>query len=168
KKQILKKAKNFRIKNTRELREIQKELDKKFRPSKIYKSISEAIRNLNNKITDSKLNSILNDKLDKLTETIKSVPNKIKSNIENRRLEKERDERIRIGIEEDKRKMREADKKWNEENNKLIKQQTASNKEKAESERQRKKLEDEANRLAEKNNISPNDFKQKKKKDLGI
>ncbi|MGQ9178076.1 MobQ family relaxase, partial [Klebsiella pneumoniae] len=55
KKQILKKAKNFRIKNTMELREIQKELDKKFRPSKIYKSVSEAIRNLNNKITDSKL-----------------------------------------------------------------------------------------------------------------
>ncbi|ECA7217218.1 hypothetical protein RZ429_004633, partial [Salmonella enterica subsp. enterica serovar Schwarzengrund] len=168
KKQILKKAKNFRIKNTRELREIQKELDKKFRPSKIYKSISEAIRNLNNKITDSKLNNILNDKLDKLTETIKSVPNKIKANIENRRLEKERDERIKKGIEEDKRKIREADKKWNEENNKLIKQQLARNKENSEAERQRLKLEDEANRLAEKNNISPNDFKQKKKKGLNV
>ncbi|MGQ7204379.1 MobQ family relaxase [Citrobacter freundii] len=168
KKQTLKKAKNFRIKKTRELKEIEKELNKKFRPSKIYKSVSEAIKNLNNKITGSKLNNILNDKLDKLTETIKSVPDKIKTNIENRRLEKERDERIRIGIEEDKRKMREADKKWNEENNKLIKQQTASNKAKAEEERERKKLEDEANRLAEKNNISPNDFKQKKKKGLGI
>ena len=62
----------------------------------------------------------------------------------------------------------EDDKKWNEENNKLIKQQTASNKEKDEAERQRKKLEDEANRLAEKNNISPNDFKQKKKKGLSV
>ncbi|MDT3640995.1 hypothetical protein ROM51_20770, partial [Cronobacter sakazakii] len=60
------------------------------------------------------------------------------------------------------------DKKWNEENNKLIKQQTAKNKENSEAERERKKLEDEANRLAEKNNISPNDFKQKKKKNLGI
>lgn len=62
----------------------------------------------------------------------------------------------------------EDDKKWNKENNKLIKQQTASNKAKAEEERERKKLEDEANRLAEKNNISPNDFKQKKNKGLGI
>jgi hypothetical protein len=44
----------------------------------------------------------------------------------------------------------EDDKKWNKENNKLIKQQTASNKAKAEEERERKKLEDEANRLAEK------------------
>jgi len=59
-------------------------------------------------------------------------------------------------------------KKWNKENNKLIKQQTASNKAKAEEERERKKLEDEANRLAEKNNISPNDFKQKKKKGLSV
>ncbi|HDZ0916243.1 TPA: hypothetical protein RRU83_005459, partial [Klebsiella pneumoniae] len=106
--------------------------------------------------------------LDKLTETIKSVPNKIKANIENRRLEKERDERIKKGIEEDKRKIREADKKWNEENNKLIKQQLARNKENSEAERQRLKLEDEANRLAEKNNISPNDFKQKKKKGLNV
>ncbi|SSK65873.1 Uncharacterised protein [Klebsiella pneumoniae] len=62
----------------------------------------------------------------------------------------------------------EDDKKWNKENNKLIKQQTASNKAKAEEERERKKLEDEANRLAEKNNISPNDFKQKKKKGLSV
>jgi len=59
-------------------------------------------------------------------------------------------------------------KKWNKKNNGLIKQQTASNKAKAEEERERKKLEDEANRLAEKNNISPNDFKQKKKKGLNI
>jgi hypothetical protein len=95
KKQILKKAKNFRIKNTRELREIQKELDKKFRPSKIYKSISEAIRNLNNKITDSKLNNILNDKLDKLNETIKSVPDKIKHSIEKRKIKKENKEQER-------------------------------------------------------------------------
>ncbi|HDY3677478.1 TPA: hypothetical protein RPF24_004897, partial [Salmonella enterica] len=83
-------------------------------------------------------------------------------------LEKERDERIKKGIEEDKRKIREADKKWNEENNKLIKQQLARNKENSEAERQRLKLEDEANRLAEKNNISPNDFKQKKKKGLNV
>ncbi|MQK27402.1 hypothetical protein EIZ93_24740 [Escherichia coli] len=174
KKQILKKAKNFRIKNTRELREIQKELDKKFRPSKIYKSISEAIRNLNNKITDSKINNILNDKLDKLTKAIISIP-------ENRKIKREKKIREKE-LEEEKRIFREThkmdefgniyniedDKKWNEENNKLIKQQTASNKEKAEEERERKKLEDEANRLAEKNNISPNDFKQKKKKNLGI
>lgn len=181
KKQILKKAKNFRIKNTRELREIQKELDKKFRPSKIYKSISEAIRNLNNKITDSKLNNILNDKLDKLNETIKSVPDKIKHSVEKRKIKKENKKRERMNKEEEKifretHKMDEfgniynieEDKKWNEENNKLIKQQTASNKAKSEEERERKKLEDEANRLAEKNNISPNDFKQKKKKNLGI
>lgn len=174
KKQILKKAKNFRIKNTRELREIQKELDKKFRPSKIYKSISEAIRNLNNKITDSKINNILNDKLDKLTKAIISIP-------ENRKIKREKKIREKE-LEEEKRIFREThkmdefgniyniedDKKWNEENNKLIKQQTASNKEKAGEERERKKLEDEANRLAEKNNISPNDFKQKKKKNLGI
>lgn len=181
KKQILKKAKNFRIKNTRELREIQKELDKKFRPSKIYKSISEAIRNLNNKITDSKLNNILNDRLDKLSETIKSVPDKIKHSIEKRKIKKENKEQERRNKEEERifretHKMDEFgniyniedDKKWNKENNKLIKQQTASNKAKTEEERQRKKLEDEANRLAEKNNISPNDFKQKKKKNLGI
>ncbi|MFN2060415.1 MobQ family relaxase [Escherichia coli] len=174
KKQILKKAKNFRIKNTRELREIQKELDKKFRPSKIYKSISEAIRNLNNKITDSKLNNILNDKLDKLTKAIISIP-------ENRKIKREKKIREKE-LEEEKRIFREThkmdefgniyniedDKKWNKENNKLIKQQTASNKAKAEEEREKKKLEDEANRLAEKNNISPNDFKQKKKKGLGI
>lgn len=174
KKQILKKAKNFRIKNTRELKEIQTELNKKFRPSKIYKSISEAIRNLNNKITDSKLNNILNDKLDKLTKAIISIP-------ENRKIKREKKIREKE-LEEEKRIFREThkmdefgniyniedDKKWNEENNKLIKQQTASNKEKAEEERERKKLEDEANRLAEKNNISPNDFKQKKKKNLGI
>ncbi len=174
KKQILKKAKNFRIKNTRELREIQKELDKKFRPSKIYKSVSEAIKNLNNKITDSKLNIILNDKLDKLTKAIISIP-------ENRKIKREKKIREKE-LEEEKRIFREThkmdefgniykkgdSKKWNKENNKLIKQQTASNKAKAEEERERKKLEDEANRLAEKNNISPNDFKQKKKKNLGI
>lgn len=174
KKQILKKAKNFRIKNTRELREIQKELDKKFRPSKIYKSISEAIRNLNNKITDSKLNNILNDKLDKLTKAIISIP-------ENRKIKREKKIREKE-LEEEKRIFREThkmdefgniykkgdSKKWNKENNKLIKQQTASNKAKAEEERERKKLEDEANRLAEKNNISPNDFKQKKKKGLSV
>lgn len=174
KKQILKKAKNFRIKNTRELKEIQTELNKKFRPSKIYKSISEAIRNLNNKITDSKLNNILNDRLDKLTKAIISIP-------ENRKIKREKKIREKE-LEEEKRIFREThkmddfgniyniedDKKWNKENNKLIKQQTASNKAKAEEERERKKLEDEANRLAEKNNISPNDFKQKKKKGLGI
>lgn len=174
KKQILKKAKNFRIKNTRELKEIQTELNKKFRPSKIYKSISEAIRNLNNKITDSKLNNILNDKLDKLTKAIISIP-------ENRKIKREKKIREKE-LEEEKRIFREThkmdefgniykkgdSKKWNKENNKLIKQQTASNKAKAEEERERKKLEDEANRLAEKNNISPNDFKQKKKKGLGI
>ncbi len=174
KKQILKKAKNFRIKNTRELKEIQTELNKKFRPSKIYKSISEAIRNLNNKITDSKLNNILNDKLDKLTKAIISIP-------ENRKIKREKKIREKE-LEEEKRIFREThkmdefgniykkgdSKKWNKENNKLIKQQTASNKAKAEEERERKKLEDEANRLAEKNNISPNDFKQKKKKNLGI
>ncbi|BBS94405.1 hypothetical protein WP7S18C02_P50030 (plasmid) [Klebsiella sp. WP7-S18-CRE-02] len=174
KKQILKKAKNFRIKNIRELREIQKELDKKFRPSKIYKSISEAIRNLNNKITDSKLNNILNDKLDKLTKAIISIP-------ENRKIKREKKIREKE-LEEEKRIFREThkmdelgniykkgdSKKWNKENNKLIKQQTASNKAKAEEERERKKLEDEANRLAEKNNISPNDFKQKKKKGLSV
>ncbi|EDX6747905.1 hypothetical protein CW179_004410 [Salmonella enterica subsp. enterica serovar Orion] len=168
KKQILKKAKNFRIKNTRELKEIQMELNKRFTPSKIYKSVSEAIMNLNNKVNNSKLNTLLNNGVDKITKTIKSTTDKIKTNIENRRLEKERDERIRKGIEEDKRKRREADKKWNEENNKLIKQQLASNKEKSEAERQRLKLEDEANRLAEKNNISPNDFKRRKKKGLDI
>ncbi|WP_154846669.1 MobQ family relaxase, partial [Enterobacter hormaechei] len=174
KKQILKKAKNFRIKNTRELREIQKELDKKFRPSKIYKSISEAIRNLNNKITDSKLNNILNDKLDKLNETIKSVPDKIKHSVEKRKIKKENKERERINKEEERifretHKMDEfgniynkkEDKQYQKKNNELIKQQLASNKEKDEAERQRKKLEDEANRLAEKNNISPNDFKQR-------
>lgn len=174
KKQILKKAKNFRIKNTKELKEIQIELNKKFRPSKIYKSISEAIRNLNNKITDSKLNNILNDKLDKLTKAIISIP-------ENRKIKREKKIREKE-LEEEKRIFREThkmdefgniyniedDKKWNKENNKLIKQQTASNKAKAEEEREKKKLEDEANRLAEKNNISPNDFKQKKKKGLGI
>ncbi|ENE4906594.1 MobA/MobL family protein [Klebsiella pneumoniae] len=174
KKQILKKAKNFRIKSIRELREIQKELDKKFRPSKIYKSISEAIRNLNNKITDSKLNNILNDKLDKLTKAIISIP-------ENRKIKREKKIREKE-LEEEKRIFREThkmdelgniykkgdSKKWNKENNKLIKQQTASNKAKAEEERERKKLEDEANRLAEKNNISPNDFKQKKKKGLSV
>lgn len=174
KKQILKKAKNFRIKNTRELREIQKELDKKFRPSKIYKSISEAIRNLNNKITDSKLNNILNDKLDKLTKAIISIP-------ENRKIKRERKIRDKE-LEEEKRIFREThkmdefgniykkgdSKKWNKKNNELIKQQTASNKAKAEEERERKKLEDEAERLAEKNNISHNDFKQKKKRGLGI
>lgn len=174
KKQILKKAKNFRIKNIRELREIQKELDKKFRPSKIYKSISEAIRNLNNKITDSKLNNILNDKLDKLTKAIISIP-------ENRKIKREKKIREKE-LEEEKRIFREThkmdelgniykkgdSKKWNKENNKLIKQQTASNKAKAEEERERKKLEDEAERLAEKNNISHNDFKQKKKRGLGI
>ncbi|EEB5232921.1 hypothetical protein C6020_24235 [Salmonella enterica subsp. enterica serovar Newport] len=174
KKQILKKAKNFRIKNTRELKEIQTELNKKFRPSKIYKSISKAIRNLNNKITDSKLNNILNDKLDKLTKAIISIP-------ENRKIKREKKIREKE-LEEEKRIFREThkmdefgniykkgdSKKWNKENNKLIKQQTASNKAKAEEERERKKLEDEANRLAEKNNISPNDFKQKKKKGLGI
>lgn len=168
KKQILKKAKNFRIKNTRELREIQMELNKRFTPSKIYKSVSEAIMNLNNKVNNSKLNTLLNNGVDKITKTLKSTTDKIKTNIENRRLEKERDERIKKGIEEDKRKRREADKKWNEENNKLIKQQLASNKEKSEAERQRLKLEDEANRLAEKNNISPNDFKRRKKKGLDI
>lgn len=124
--------------------------------------------NLNNKVNNSKLNTLLNNGVDKITKTIKSTTDKIKTNIENRRLEKERDERIRKGIEEDKRKRREADKKWNEENNKLIKQQLASNKEKSEAERQRLKLEDEANRLAEKNNISPNDFKRRKKKGLDI
>ncbi|MEY7619215.1 MobQ family relaxase [Escherichia coli] len=174
KKQILKKAKNFRIKNTRELKEIQTELNKKFRPSKIYKSVSEAIRNLNNKITDSKLNNILNDKLDKLTKAIISIP-------ENRKIKREKKIREKE-LEEEKRIFREThkmdefgniyniedDKKWNKENNKLIKQQTASNKAKAEEERERKKLEDEANRLAEKNNISPNDFKQKKKKGLSV
>ncbi|ELW9779582.1 MobA/MobL family protein [Salmonella enterica] len=168
KKQILKKAKNFRIKNTRELREIQMELNKRFTPSKIYKSVSEAIMNLNNKVNNSKLNTLLNNGVDKITKTLKSTADKIKTNIENRRLEKERDERIKKGIEEDKRKRKEADKKWNEENNKLIKQQLASNKEKSEAERQRLKLEDEANRLAEKNNISPNDFKRRKKKGLDI
>lgn len=174
KKQILKKAKNFRIKNTRELKEIQTELNKKFRPSKIYKSISEAIRNLNNKITDSKLNNILNDRLDKLTKAIISIP-------ENRKIKREKKIRDKE-LEEEKRIFREThkmdefgniykkgdSKKWNKKNNELIKQQTASNKAKAEEERERKKLEDEANRLAEKNNISPNDFKQKKKKGLGI
>ncbi|HDP9491747.1 TPA: MobA/MobL family protein [Escherichia coli] len=174
KKQILKKAKNFRIKNTRELKEIQTELNKKFRPSKIYKSVSEAIRNLNNKITDSKLNNILNDKLDKLTKAIISIP-------ENRKIKREKKIREKE-LEEEKRIFREThkmdefgniykkgdSKKWNKENNKLIKQQTASNKAKAEEERERKKLEDEANRLAEKNNISPNDFKQKKKKGLSV
>lgn len=174
KKQILKKAKNFRIKNTRELKEIQTELNKKFRPSKIYKSISEAIRNLNNKITDSKLNNILNDKLDKLTKAIISIP-------ENRKIKREKKIREKE-LEGEKRIFREThkmdefgniykkgdSKKWNKENNKLIKQQTASNKAKAEEERERKKLEDEANRLAEKNNISPNDFKQKKKKGLSV
>ncbi|EOG2780224.1 MobQ family relaxase [Salmonella enterica] len=174
KKQILKKAKNFRIKNTRELKEIQTELNKKFRPSKIYKSVSEAIMNLNNKLTNSKLNNILNDKLDKLTKAIISIP-------ENRKIKREKKIREKE-LEEEKRIFREThkmdefgniyniedDKKWNKENNKLIKQQTASNKAKAEEERERKKLEDEANRLAEKNNISPNDFKQKKKKGLGI
>ncbi|MBW0087940.1 MobQ family relaxase [Escherichia coli] len=174
KKQILKKAKNFRIKNTRELKEIQTELNKKFRPSKIYKSISKAIRNLNNKITDSKLNNILNDKLDKLTKAIISIP-------ENRKIKREKKIREKE-LEEEKRIFREThkmdefgniykkgdSKKWNKENNKLIKQQTASNKAKAEEERERKKLEDEANRLAEKNNISPNDFKQKKKKGLSV
>lgn len=174
KKQILKKAKNFRIKNTRELKEIQTELNKKFRPSKIYKSISEAIRNLNNKITDSKLNNILNDRLDKLTKAIISIP-------ENRKIKREKKIRDKE-LEEEKRIFRETHKmdefgniykkgdsqKWNKKNNELIKQQTASNKAKAEEERERKKLEDEANRLAEKNNISPNDFKQKKKKGLGI
>lgn len=174
KKQILKKAKNFRIKNTRELKEIQTELNKKFRPSKIYKSVSEAIRNLNNKITNSKLNNILNDKLDKLTKAIISIP-------ENRKIKREKKIRDKE-LEEEKRIFREThkmdefgniykkgdSKKWNKKNNELIKQQTASNKAKAEEERERKKLEDEANRLAEKNNISPNDFKQKKKKGLGI
>ncbi|MEY7703401.1 MobQ family relaxase [Escherichia coli] len=174
KKQILKKAKNFRIKNTRELKEIQTELNKKFRPSKIYKSVSEAIMNLNNKLTNSKLNNILNDKLDKLTKAIISIP-------ENRKIKREKKIREKE-LEEEKRIFREThkmdefgniyniedDKKWNKENNKLIKQQTASNKAKAEEEKERKKLEDEANRLAEKNNISPNDFKQKKKRGLGI
>ncbi|HFD8818444.1 TPA: MobQ family relaxase [Salmonella enterica] len=174
KKQILKKAKNFRIKNTRELKEIQTELNKKFRPSKIYKSVSEAIRNLNNKITNSKLNNILNDKLDKLTKAIISIP-------ENRKIKRERKIRDKE-LEEEKRIFREThkmdefgniykkgdSKKWNKKNNELIKQQTASNKAKAEEERERKKLEDEANRLAEKNNISPNDFKQKKKKGLSV
>ena len=83
-------------------------------------------------------------------------------------MEKERDERIRKGIEEDKIKRREADKKWNEENNKLIIQQLASDKARNEEERQRFKLEDEANRLAEKNNMSPNKFKRRKKKGLDI
>lgn len=174
KKQILKKAKNFRIKNTRELKEIQTELNKKFRPSKIYKSVSEAIINLNNKITNSKLNNILNDKLDKLTKAIISIP-------ENRKIKRERKIRDKE-LEEEKRIFREThkmdefgniykkgdSKKWNKKNNELIKQQTASNKAKAEEERERKKLEDEANRLAEKNNISPNDFKQKKKKGLSV
>lgn len=174
KKQILKKAKNFRIKNTRELKEIQTELNKKFRPSKIYKSVSEAIMNLNNKLTNSKLNNILNDKLDKLTKAIISIP-------ENRKIKREKKIREKE-LEEEKRIFREThkmdefgniykkgdSKKWNKENNELIKQQTASNKEKSEAERERAKLEDEANRLAEKNNISPNDFKQKKKKGLGI
>ncbi|MEH4389210.1 MobQ family relaxase [Enterobacter cloacae] len=174
KKQILKKAKNFRIKNTRELKEIQTELNKKFRPSKIYKSVSEAIRNLNNKITDSKLNNILNDKLDKLTKAIISIPENRKIKREKKIREKELEEEKRIFRETHKMDEfgniynMEDDKKWNKENNKLIKQQTASNKAKAEEERERKKLEDEANRLAEKNNISPNDFKQKKKKGLGI
>jgi len=174
KKQILKKAKNFRIKNTRELKEIQTELNKKFRPSKIYKSISEAIRNLNNKITDSKLNNILNDKLDKLTKAIISIPENRKIKREKKIREKELEEEKRIFRETHKMDEfgniynMEDDKKWNKENNKLIKQQTASNKAKAEEERERKKLEDEANRLAEKNNISPNDFKQKKNKGLGI
>ncbi|EFB1129386.1 MobA/MobL family protein [Salmonella enterica] len=174
KKQILKKAKNFRIKNTRELKEIQTELNKKFRPSKIYKSVSEAIMNLNNKLTNSKLNNILNDKLDKLTKAIISIP-------ENRKIKREKKIREKE-LEEEKRIFREThkmdefgniykkgdSKKWNKENNELIKQQTASNKAKSEAERERAKLEDEANRLAEKNNISPNDFKQKKKKGLGI
>lgn len=174
KKQILKKAKNFRIKNTRELKEIQTELNKKFKPSKIYKSVSEAIRNLNNKITNSKLNNILNDKLDKLTKAIISIP-------ENRKIKRERKIRDKE-LEEEKRIFREThkmdefgniykkgdSKKWNKKNNELIKQQTASNKAKAEEERERKKLEDEAERLAEKNNISHNDFKQKKKRGLGI
>lgn len=168
KKQILKKAKNFRIKNTRELREMQMELNKKFTPSKIYKSVSEAIMNLNNKVNNSKLNTLLNNGVDKITKTLKSATGKIKTNIENRRLEKERDERIRKGIEEDKIKRREADKKWNEENNKLIIQQLASDKARNEEERQRFKLEDEANRLAEKNNMSPNNFKRRKKKGLDI
>ncbi|MBC3627306.1 MobQ family relaxase [Klebsiella sp. Kpp] len=174
KKQILKKAKNFRIKNTRELKEIQTELNKKFRPSKIYKSISEAIRNLNNKITDSKLNNILNDKLDKLTKAIISIPENRKIKREKKIREKELEEEKRIFRETHKMDefgniyKKEDSKKWNKENNKLIKQQTASNKAKAEEERERKKLEDEANRLAEKNNISPNDFKQKKKKGLSV
>jgi predicted nuclease with TOPRIM domain len=60
------------------------------------------------------------------------------------------------------------DKQYQKKNNELIKQQLASNKAKAEEERERKKLEDEANRLAEKNNISPNDFKQRKKKGPNI
>ena len=93
KKQILKKAKNFRIKNTRELKEIQTELNKKFRPSKTYKSVSEAIKNLNNKITDSKLNNILNDKSDKLNETIKSVPDKIKHSIEEKNKKRKQEKR---------------------------------------------------------------------------
>ncbi|MGT8295185.1 MobQ family relaxase [Salmonella enterica subsp. enterica serovar Typhimurium] len=174
KKQILKKAKNFRIKNTRELREIQTELNKKFRPSKIYKSISEAIMNLNNKLTNSKLNNILNDKLDKLTKAIISIPENRKIKREKKRRDKELEEEKRIFRETHKMDefgniYKKGDsKKWNKENNKLIKQQTASNKAKAEEERERKKLEDEANRLAEKNNISPNDFKQKKKKGLDI
>ncbi|EBI7381487.1 hypothetical protein D3433_24390 [Salmonella enterica] len=174
KKQILKKAKNFRIKNTRELKEIQMELNKKFRPSKIYKSVSEAIMNLNNKLTNSKLNNILNDKLDKLTKAIISIP-------ENRKIKREKKIREKE-LEEEKRIFREThkmdefgniykkgdSKKWNKENNELIKQQTASNKAKIEAERERAKLEDEANRLAENNNISPNDFKQRKKKAPGI
>ncbi|EJU1613147.1 MobA/MobL family protein [Salmonella enterica] len=168
KKEVLKKAENFRIKNTRELKEIQMELNKKFTPSKIYKSVSEAISNLNNKMNNSKLNTLLSNGVDKITKSIKSTTDKIKANRENRRLEKERDERIRKGREEDKRKRREADKKYNEENNKLIKQQLASNKEKTEAERKRAKLEYEANRLAEKNNISPDEFKQRKKKGLDI
>ncbi|TXB51306.1 hypothetical protein EIB38_24190 [Salmonella enterica subsp. enterica serovar Typhimurium] len=168
KKEVLKKAENFRIKNTRELKEIQMELNKKFTPSKIYKSVSEAISNLNNKMNNSKLNTLLSNGVDKITKSIKSTTDKIKANRENRRLEKERDERIRKGREEDKRKRREADKKYNEENNKLIKQQLASNNEKTEAERKRAKLEYEANRLAEKNNISPDEFKQRKKKGLDI
>jgi len=79
KKEIIKKSQSFKLENKRTLDEIQNEINKKFKPTKIYESIKQTFIKIDKITSESKLNIFLNDATDTIKDKIKSGLNSAKS-----------------------------------------------------------------------------------------
>ncbi|ENZ2229888.1 MobQ family relaxase [Salmonella enterica] len=79
KKEIIKKSQSFKLENKRTLDDIQNEISKKFKPTKIYESIKQTFIKIDKITSESKLNIFLNDATDTIKDKIKSGLNSAKS-----------------------------------------------------------------------------------------